>query len=297
MKLPAIAVLVVVFAPACSRSSPPPPETLDPAFAADVRRRADEQDAIRRDVLAKAEDAVVPREDLGECPNKTSDYHLKTLTEKKERSPIVKPETFAQYDVAPWDAGRRKDSEFDVLGSNWRDDMMGISKIGIAQLGEVADKPGPRWFRLYSETKGAMSEYQRKSVQDELDPSKDAFDYELVIIREMPPKMKTATEFEAGLLLGRFYVYDHAKRAIVCAARVLVESSANLRFRQYSNDEASKKQTRDATMLSDLREQALVQGAERLVVAGPPAGASGDAGAPDGGGDAGSAKRRDAGLK
>jgi hypothetical protein len=84
------------------------------------------------------------------------------------------------------------------------------------------------------------------------------------------PKITSETEFEPGILRGRFYAWDYGKEAIVCMARILVLSSEKLRMKM--DNEGSKKQQDEKWlrgMRSDLRERAVDQAKTRLFIAGP----------------------------
>lgn len=109
-------------------------------------------------------------------------------------------------------------------------------------------------------------------IKDLLDLSRNTVDFELVIDKEVPAKVVSDKEFEPGVLRGRFYVWDNAKRAIVCAARVLVASSERLRVEYQGPQGTGPSGLERATqsgLVSDLREQAFAQVKSRLFVAGP----------------------------
>src|SRR6185295_2742031 len=215
-----LAVLALV---SCDDKSKTPPAKADPGFAADARKRADELDAVRRAEIAKAvAGEIVPREDLGECPLK-KEYALERYLKPKS---ILPTETLAMYDVPKWDPSRRDGGSDDILGPNEKDDMAAISDMGIEQQSEVSDKPGPRWFYVYGRTRprDTFDEGTRDIVNRQLDTTKANVDYELVIAKEMLPTVKGPGELEPGIVGGWFVAYDHSKKTIVCAAKVVATS-------------------------------------------------------------------------
>jgi hypothetical protein len=264
-----LALVSLVALVACDDKSKTPPAKADPGFAADARKRADDQDTTRRAAIAKAvAGEIVPREDLGECPLKKG-YALERYQKPKS---ILPAETLAMYDVPKWDPARRDGGSDDILGPNEKDEMAAISDMGIEQEAEVKDKPGPKWFYIYGRTRprDTFDEGSRDLVNRTLDTTKENVDYELVIAKEMLPTIKGPGELDPGIVGGWFVAYDHSKKTIVCEAKVVATSGDSVNVKHGPNDsEKMKQERRDAAMLSDLREQAIAQGVKNLVIAGP----------------------------
>ena len=222
-----------------------------------------EMDRVRRETMASAEGKVFPRPDLGECPAKYESYRS-----SRSALPGLSKEATGYLDIPPYDAAKGDD----FIG-NFADELPAISGLGVAFGAEVSYKPGPRMFRAIDDAKEkTRSEYDRKRLRERADKTKDVNDFELIIDKEVPAKLTSETEFEPGVLRGRFYVWDYSKEAIACMARILVLSSEKLRIQIKGPESASKKERDEKWergMRGDLREQALEQAKTRLYVAGP----------------------------
>ncbi len=277
----------------CHRSSSGPsgpPATQEEIVSARVKNEL--LDKARRDAIGKATTTVVPRPDLGPCQ-----VRYEPLAAMKKPT-IGAKEAFAGYDVPKWEPSKPAG----ILG-RFEDELVAIEDIGISYAEEASQKPGPRWFRFESTARGANVE--KSDIDRAIDISRSPVDYQLVIDKEIDGKPARGEGFESGILIGRVYIWDHEKAAIVCAARVAATSSDELDFRVESGTSGQEKLAR--ILKSDLRERALAQAKDRLYVAGPILPSDGpadpllrDSGATDGGkahGKGADAGRTDGGPK
>lgn len=295
-----IAVVAVVSAASgCKKDPNAADPAADKALIAKATKIDEEMDKTRRDALVAAKDKLGPRADLGKCPHEWKPtFGTKDAYGTAANNPGL-------FDVPRW---KKKDTAKDdplafLTDLHLEDGMASIHRVGIAFADEVDVKPGPRHFRM--DTKEPLSGYTRGELQKYVDPSHEPVDFQLIIDKEIPAKLGTGEEkkFEPGLVVGRFYAYDHTKKEVVCAARVFALSSSDLEFsytaqydKNYNQTKDNKAEAGERALRGDLREQALLSVVDKVYVAGPPIAepdSEGDAGAGDGGrGDAG---RSDAG--
>jgi hypothetical protein len=84
------------------------------------------------------------------------------------------------------------------------------------------------------------------------------------------PTVRTAdgeTTYDSGRIAGRFFVWDPAKREVVCAARVDVRLTGDVEVVHHGIDVAD---TDSDEVLAALKIRGLRQALERLALAGPP---------------------------
>lgn len=235
-------------------SSAPTGPMATPDDISAARAKIEAADKARREAFAKAKDTTVPRTDLGVCPAR-----YEPLAAMKSPS-IMPSESRSGYDVAKWDPKAPND-----FMTRFADELVAIERIGISYA-EEREKPGPNWFRFESDVRSAN--VAKSTIDRATDFSRDPEDYQLIIDHEIEGKIGKEETFESGLLVGRFYVWDHQKGAITCAARVAATSSDKLNFRVEPGSSGAEKLAR--IIRSDLRAQALAQAKGRLFVAGPP---------------------------
>lgn len=258
MQLRTLAPVLVVVLLACKKD--PASETAaiaSPSDIASARAKTEELEKARKAALGSARGTIVPRPDLGKCPVAIPEFGPprfgnKDLTGSKQ--------AWGGFDVSRYEPGR----EDDFL-ANFPDELASIERLGIAYADEVTQKPGPRGFRMHSL---AGDKSPSRWQVEALLKTEDAFDFELVIDDEIAPEMVGNDKFVAGTIRARFYVWDVDKRAIVCAARALAQSSD--RLHASGRDQGAVDHLMKSGLLSDLREQALIEAATRTYVAGPP---------------------------
>jgi len=184
-----------------------------------------EADRQRREELAKAETSAVPRPDLGPCPA------------------VVH---------ALGDAAAGEDALPDE------------DQLGIAQASEVLTKPGPLEVRLEASLSQPPTSNDARTAGRLRRRATEGQDFELVIDLEVLPRMEGDKVAQPGQLRGRFYVYDYAKRAIVCAAPAVAQGSAD------SPGDGGARATESASLVRRLRARAIDAAMTQLSVAGPP---------------------------
>lgn len=146
----------------------------------------------------------------------------------------------------------------------------------LAFADELDVKPGPRHFRM--DTKEPLSGFTRGELQKYADPTYQPVDFQLIIDKEVPAKPGPDKQFEPGMIVGRFYAYDHREKKVVFAARVFALSSSNLKFSytakydrgSYDPKSDNKAEAGERALRGDLREQALLSVVDKVYVAGPP---------------------------
>jgi hypothetical protein len=152
-----------------------------------------------------------------------------------------------------------------------------VQRLGVAFADEVAEKPGPRHFQILADADSSpLGARQRGELEKYVDPAYEPTDQQLVIDAEVDAAMSGDREFNPGLLKARFYVYDHTKRQIICAAHVVVKSSSDLWVRYRVEYDRRNHETKSDDMVAsaaehlrgDLRQQALLAASESLFVAG-----------------------------
>ena len=237
----------------CGKSSGGSP-TVSAQDLAATKAKVESLETARRTALAAAKETIVARSDLGPCPVDVGDLgppSTKDLSGSKT--------AWGGYNVSRWSPNGGND-----FLASFPDTLCAIERLGIAYADEVGTKPGPRGFELASLL--ADTEPHQWQV-DGLVKTKNAYDFELVIDAEIPPKIVSDTEFETGHIRARFYVWDYDKNAIVCAAKVVAESSD--RLRATGTDQAQVDLQMKSGLVSDLREQALAAVKGHVYVAGP----------------------------
>jgi hypothetical protein len=253
----------------------------DKEIVASAKQADAAMDAIRRDALVKAKGTVVPRPDLGACPVRW-EPHL---------APKTSFDGDAATNTAYWNVPRWDPSDASIAGlfpMHMEDEMVSIERLGIAFADEVAQKPGPRHFRIESDAYSLpLGPRTRDTLTKVVDATYEPDDYELVIDDEIAARPAADGSFVPGVLAGRFYVFDHPKRAVVCAADVVVRSSADIRFaytaqfdrKTYTTTSDDKAKRVVDALRGDLRERALVFASGSLFAAGPPVATPADGGA------------------
>lgn len=177
------------------------PEVASPGDVAAAKTKVETIDAARRAALASAKETITGRNDLGVCPVELGTFgvgNAKDITGAKK--------AWGGYDVPRWKADRGDD-----FLANFPDELCAIERLGIAYADEVGTKPGPRGFQLASVLRDTSPS---KWQVDDLVKTDDAFDFELVIDDEIPPKIVSDSTFAPGVIRARFYVWDNAKSAI-----------------------------------------------------------------------------------
>ncbi len=243
----------------------------DKALVDKVKASTTDLEKARRDALVAAKDTLFPRPDLGTCPTKF-EPSLEATTAYGTSSP----------NPGIWDTPRwgPKDSGLAVLDNmHTEDSMLSIHKLGIAFWDEVDKKPGPRTFRVDSSaslSNGLLTPYSRGELEKYAVATYEQVDFQLVIDKEISAQPGEDKKFEPGVLFGRFYAYDHVKRLVVCAARIGVVNSENLKFsytaqydKNHNVEKDDKEQARAKALRGDLRMQALISASEKLFIAGP----------------------------
>jgi hypothetical protein len=100
------------------------------------------------------------------------------------------------------------------------------------------------------------------------DPTTWLTDVSIVLDLEEQPKIDVASgKFKAGLRIGRIYVYDYAKDAVVCAG-VFMGTNADTLHVKYKEGEEKTAGHAEATV--DLDNKVMEAAYESLVAAGPP---------------------------
>jgi len=248
-----LALLTCAACDDCGKSSGESPKVSAQDLAA-AKAKVESIETARKAALAAAKDTIAARSDLGPCPVDIGDLgppSTKDLSGSKT--------AWGGYDVARWSADGGKD-----FLASFPDELCAIERLGIAYADEVGTKPGPRGFQLAS----LLGDTEPRQWQVEgLLKTENAYDFELVIDAEIPPKIVSATEFEPGHIRARFYVWDNGKNAIVCAAKVVAESSD--RLHATGPDQAQLDLQMKSGLVSDLREQALAAVKGHVYVAGP----------------------------
>jgi hypothetical protein len=240
----------------CGKSSGESPK-VSPQDLAAGKAKVEAIETARKAALVAAKASITARSDLGPCP-----VDIGQLGPPPAQGLPGSKTAWGGYDVARWSPDRGHD-----LLANFPDELCAIERLGIAYADEVGTKPGPRGFQLAS----LLGDTEpRKWQLDDLLKTENAYDFELVIDAEIPPKIVSDKEFEPGHIRARFYVWDNGKNAIVCAAKVVAESSDSLRAT--GPDQAQVDLQMKSGLVSDLREQALAAVKGHVYVAGPPRG-------------------------
>ena len=266
----------------CARRTPAPQDTERDSAIVEKAKRADlDMDKLRRATIVAAKTPIVPRADLGPCPIKWVPHLAPNMALEGDAATNT-----TYWNVARWDASDEK--ILGIVSPHMDDTIVAVERLGIAFADEVPDKPGPRHFAILSAADSRpLGARQRGELEKYVDPAYEPTDQQLVIDAEVDAKMTGDKEFEPGLLKGRFYVYDHTRREVVCAAHVLVKSSSDLWIRYRVEYDRRTHETKGDDKVAaaaehlrgDLRQQALLAASESLFVAGPLE----DAGATDGG--------------
>lgn len=196
----ACGLLLFVACDDCKKGSSAP-EVASAADVAAAKAKVTTLETARRAALASAKETIAGRNDLGPCPVELGTFgvgNAKDITGAKK--------AWGGYDVPRWKADRGDD-----FLANFPDELCAIERLGIAYADEVGTKPGPRGFQLASVLRDTSPS---KWQVDDLVKTDDAFDFELVIDDEIPPKIVSDSTFAPGVIRARFYVWDNAKSAI-----------------------------------------------------------------------------------
>jgi hypothetical protein len=245
------------------------PEDRDRVQKAAAAAKADveAQDAKRTAALVAAATSVVPRPDLGACPIKV---------------PVPDSEQVL--------GGVSQD-----LPADWRsirgDQMM------VAAREEVATTPSVRKKHLIEmidfEAGTLDSPHNADPVADALkwigyygDAKNTAWEMVVVTHGRVDPTLRDGGEFEGGALVGVAYVYSFLEDKVVCAGRVVAESSKLLTWHHVTTPDGG-----DFDLDFDLQNEAFRAAARALVAAGPRASEASDAGARSDAGAADAGKR------
>lgn len=280
MELRALASVLVLVVVGCKKDSTSEPGALaSPSDIAAAKAKTEEIENARKAALGSARGTIVPRPDLGKCPVTIPEFG----PPRAGRDLTGSKQAWGGFDVSRYTPGREND-----FLANFPDELASIERLGIAYADEVTQKPGPRGFRMHSL---ATDKSPGRWQVDALMKTEGTFDFELVIDDEVAPEMVGNDKFVAGTIRARFYVWDVDKRAIVCAARALAQSSD--RLHASGRDQGAVDQQMKSGLLSDLREQALAEAAARTYVAGPPR----DDGELDAGKADATARKKDGGAK
>lgn len=280
MDLRALASVSIALLLACKKDAPSEPSaTASPGDVAAARAKTEELEKARKAALGSARGTIVPRPDLGKCPVAIPEFGPPRIG----RDLTGSKQAWGGFDVSRYQPGREND-----LLANFPDELASIGRLGIAYADEVTQKPGPRGFRMHAL---ASDPSPGRWQVEALLKTEGAVDFELVIDDEVAPEMVGNDKFVPGTIRARFYVWDVDKRAIVCAARAIAQSSD--RLHASGRDQDAVDQQMKSGLLSDLREQALVEAATRTYVAGPPR----DDGELDAGKIDAAARKKDGGAK
>jgi hypothetical protein len=222
-----------------------------------MRSNARAEDAKRTKALVAAVDTLGPREDLGACPIKVPIVGTDDMTRIRESEPTEAP--------VDWRSIRA-------------DQMMVVPKDELPTATSARLKHKLEMIDFMVSALNASNLANTEKLIRELGDTKNA-PWELVIIasKRVDPKLMGGDKFEAGAILGHAYVYDHVTGNVVCAARVLAESSKLLTAGASESTAAS-----EYKLKLDLENEAFRDAAQHLAKAGP-LGAEEPAGKPAGG--------------
>jgi hypothetical protein len=229
---------------------------LTPAEEAELRELQDQAkaqaeplEAARKATMQATRGKIGPRPDLGACP-----------------MAIRRP--------ADDDAGSFADEGVSFA--------LGTVPINVVHAKDLGVAEGPRYDRvttaLVNDVQSMLfREYSAKNRQEIddglararqlLDPKWLAVDGTLIIDQEQLPAV-TGTTFTPGVLKGRFYVYDYASQAIVCAASVWATNSDNIGVHTHLADDGTVIGA-DSDLVRDLYRQGVQNGIDGLAKAGP----------------------------